>query len=105
MIGHVVTFAFDNHRATRIGSPVSRLFALGALLCLVPLSCRGDDLTRNRPAAATSDTGWWPTQAMPRAIVRMRNDFSAPRASCEMMAESVAGLAANAVNSGPDDDL
>ena len=35
------------------------------------------------------EAGWWPTQAMPKALVRTpnRNDFPAPHASCEMMVQ------------------
>ena len=42
---------------------------------------------------------------MPRALVRLQNDLPAPRASCEMMAQSVAGLAAKAVNEGRADEM
>ncbi len=48
---------------------------------------------------------WWPVQAMPKALVRLQNDLPAPRASCEMMAQSVAGLAAKAVNEGRADEM
>jgi hypothetical protein len=42
---------------------------------------------------------------MPKALVRLQNDLPAPRASCEMMAQSVAGLAAKAVNEGRADEM
>ncbi len=51
-------------------------------------------------AAAAEEGRWWPVQAMPKALVRLPKDLSAPRASCDMMAQSVAGLAAKAVNEG-----
>ena len=52
------------------------------------------------PFPATADENrWWPVQAMPKALVRLQDDLPAPRASCDMMAQSVAGLAAKAVNS------
>ncbi len=52
------------------------------------------------------ETGWWPTQAVPKALVRMgQNGFPAPRASHEMMVQSVAGLAAKAVNEGRGDEM
>src|SRR6185295_3371359 len=53
------------------------------------------------------ESGWWPTQAMPKALVRTTNwnDFPAPRASCEMMVQSVAGLAAKAVNDARGDEM
>src|ERR1051325_8718510 len=63
------------------------------------------------PSAITSpvehQSGWWPAQAMPKALARTtnRNDFPAPRASCEMMVQSVAGLAAKAVNDGRGDEM
>ena len=54
-----------------------------------------------------SESRWWPTQAMPKALVRTVkwNDFPAPRAACEMMVQSVAGLAARAVNEGRGDEM
>src|ERR1051326_6449147 len=63
------------------------------------------------PSAVTSrvehESGWWPAQAMPKALVRMTNgnDFPAPRASWDMMVQSVAGLAAKAVNEGRGDEM
>ena len=48
---------------------------------------------------------WWPTQAMPQGIVRMDDRFPEPRAASEMMAQSVAGLAAKAVNEGRADEM
>src|SRR5262245_46600749 len=51
--------------------------------------------------------GWWPTQAMPKAIVRasVQNELPARRASCEMMVQSLAGLAAKAVNDHRGDEM
>src|SRR5258705_77004 len=51
--------------------------------------------------------GWWPVQTMPKALVRTspQNDFPAPRASSEMMVQSLAGLAARAVNDNRGDEL
>ena len=53
------------------------------------------------------ESGWWPTQVMPKALVRTanQNNFPAPRASCDMMVQSVAGLAAKAVNDGRGDEM
>jgi hypothetical protein len=58
-------------------------------------------------AGVAGQSRWWPTQAMPKALVRTIkwNDFPAPRASCEMMIQSVAGLAAKAVNAGRGDEM
>jgi len=62
-------------------------------------------------AASTARTdhefGWWPTQAMPKAMVRTtrQNDFPAPRASYEMLVQSLAGLAAKAVNDDRGDEM
>src|SRR6266511_870133 len=52
-------------------------------------------------------SGWWPRQAMPKALVRTtnQNNFPAPRASSEMMVQSVAGLVAKAVNEGRGDEM
>src|SRR6185503_8923892 len=53
------------------------------------------------------ESRWWPTQAMPKALVRTgnRNGWPAPHAACEMMIQSVAGLAAKAVNNGLGDEM
>ena len=56
------------------------------------------------PAAADANR-WWPVQAMPKVLVRLQKDLPAPRAPCEMMAQSVAGLAAKAVNEGRADEM
>ena len=50
---------------------------------------------------------WWPRQAFPKAIVRTTNqqEFSEPRLALQMMVQSVAGLAAKAVNEGGGDGL
>ena len=40
---------------------------------------------------------WWPEQAMPKGLVRTaKNDFPSPHLPYEMMAQSIAGLAAKA---------
>jgi len=50
---------------------------------------------------------WWPAQALPRAAFRTGNqqEFPEPRAALQMMVQSVAGLAAKAVNEGRGDEL
>ncbi len=50
---------------------------------------------------------WWPTQALPKAVVRTSNQqqFPEPRAALQMMVQSVAGLAAKAANEGRGDEL
>ena len=56
--------------------------------------------------AAGDENRWWPVQAMPKALARLRqNEFPEPRAACEMMAQSVAGLAAKAVNESCGDEM
>ena len=55
--------------------------------------------------AVADENRWWPVQAMPKALVRLQNELPTPRASCEMMAQSVAGLAAKAVNEGRADEM
>src|SRR5690242_5011333 len=56
--------------------------------------------------AAADENRWWPTQAAPKALVRLQSDqFPEPHAVCEMMAQSVAGLAAKAVNEGRADEM
>src|SRR5436853_5750994 len=51
------------------------------------------------------DSRWWPMQVLPKAFVRTTNHFSSPHAACEMMVQSVAGLAAKAVNEGRGDEM
>jgi hypothetical protein len=57
-------------------------------------------------SVAADENRWWPVQAMPKALVRVQeNEFPEPHAACAMMAQSVAGLAAKAVNAGRGDEL
>src|ERR1039458_2316666 len=55
--------------------------------------------------AAGDENRWWPVQTMPKGLVRLQNDLPAPRASCDTMAQSVAGLAAKAVNESRADEM
>ena len=57
--------------------------------------------------AEADESRWWPVQAMPKALVRLEdaNTFSGNRASYEMTAQSVAGLAAKAVSEGRADEM
>jgi hypothetical protein len=57
--------------------------------------------------AAVDENRWWPVQAMPKAVVRAKSQNEPPslRASCDMMAQSVAGLAAKWVNEGRADEM
>jgi hypothetical protein len=48
---------------------------------------------------------WWPVQAIPKGLVRLLNKVPEPRAPCDMMAQSVAGLAAKAVNERRADEM
>src|SRR5438105_11421672 len=59
-----------------------------------------------RPSAGDG-AGWWPVQATAAAIVNANtpNDSPSPRASYEMTLQSVAGLAAKAVNEGRGDEM
>lgn len=54
-----------------------------------------------------TDDRWWPTQIMPKAVIRTSNQeqFPEPRLSHQMMVQSVAGLAAKAVNEGHGDEM
>ncbi len=63
-------------------------------------------LTLPFPTAA-DENRWWPVQAMPKALVRLKraNEPSPLTEACEMMAQSVAGLAAKAVNEGHADEM
>ena len=77
--------------ATRLRVPL----ALAVLLVLL-----------SAPAAA-DDARWFPTQAAPRALVRTTpaEQFPEPRLATEMLVQSVAGLAARAVNEGRGDEM
>jgi hypothetical protein len=57
--------------------------------------------------ADQAEDRWWPVQAVPKAVVRTANqqEFPEPRAALQMMVQSVAGLAAKAVNEGRGDEL
>ena len=57
--------------------------------------------------AGQEEDRWWPTQAFPKAVVRTTNQqqFPEPRVALQMMVQSVAGLAAKAVNEGRGDEL
>jgi len=58
-------------------------------------------------AAGGADGPWWPVQALPRGIVRTVpwQSFDAPGTAYQMMVQSVAGLAAQAVNEQRGDEL
>ncbi|MFO1501776.1 MAG: GxGYxYP family putative glycoside hydrolase [Verrucomicrobiota bacterium] len=57
--------------------------------------------------AEKNEDRWWPRQALPRAFVRVSNPPSAPptNAALQMMVQSLAGLAAKAVNEGRSHEL
>jgi hypothetical protein len=57
--------------------------------------------------AGQSEDRWWPVQTLPEAVVRTANqqEFPAPRVALQMMVQSVAGLAAKAVNEGRGDEM
>jgi hypothetical protein len=55
--------------------------------------------------AAQEEERWWPRQAVPKTVVRTHREFPQPRAGLDMMAQSVAGLAAKAVNEGRGTEL
>jgi hypothetical protein len=50
---------------------------------------------------------WWPVQKMPRSVVRTASmqDFPKPRLAFQMLAQSAAGLAAQAVNENRSDEM
>jgi hypothetical protein len=56
--------------------------------------------------AAVDENRWWPVQAAPKTLIRLQDDqLPEPRAASEMTAQSVAGLAAKAVNEGRGDEM
>jgi hypothetical protein len=58
-------------------------------------------------APAAEESRWWPVQALPQAVVRTVpwQRFGPPGKAHQMMVQSVAGLAAQAVNEGRGDEL
>jgi hypothetical protein len=70
-------------------------------LLLAGLFCAGPELV------GQTEDRWWPAQSLPKAVARTSNqqEFPAPRAALQMMVQSVAGLAAQAVNEGRGDEL
>jgi hypothetical protein len=55
-------------------------------------------------ASGGAESRWWPTQAVQKTLVRLTNDPGAST-SHAMTAQSVAGIAANAVNEGRGDEM
>jgi hypothetical protein len=57
--------------------------------------------------AREDEARWWPRQAFPKAVVRTGNQqrFPEPRIALQLMVQSVAGLAAAAVNDGRGTEL
>lgn len=57
--------------------------------------------------AGQTDDRWWPVQVLPKTLVRTTNqqEFPEPRTALQMMVQSVAGLAAKAVNEGRGDEM
>ena len=89
---------------------ILRCFAMRVCICLALMSSYTVASTAGvLPARESSNDGgrWWPTQAMPKALARTERerDFPSPRRSYEMLAQSVAGLAAKAVNEGRGDEM
>src|SRR5262245_52191269 len=75
------------------------IFASSLCLCVLAPAWAAD-------ASPDNDARWWPVQAVPKAIVRLEpDDLPSPYASSAMMAQSVAGLAAKAVNEGRGEEL
>jgi len=57
--------------------------------------------------AQADEPRWWPVQGVPKGVVRTgdQQGFPAPTVSYQMMVQSVAGLAAKAVNEGRGDEM
>ena len=82
---------------------IHRIIWLRVMLCLVCLALLAPSSAF--PAGVDAHR-WWPVQTVPRGLVRLSKDgYPEPRAASEMMAQSVAGLAAKAVNEGRADEL
>lgn len=57
--------------------------------------------------AGGAENRWWPVQAFPKTVVRTtsQQDFPEPKLALQMLVQSVAGLAAQAVNEGRGSEL
>jgi len=75
------------------------LFIIAVLLANICTAAEIGTPPATKPRA-DQESRWWPTQAMPKALVRTtsQNGF-------EMMVQSVAGLAAKSVNEGRGDEM
>lgn len=64
-------------------------------------------VTAAPPAVGADEDRWWPTQTFPKAVKRTTNQqqFPEPRIALQMLLQSVAGLAAKAVNEGRGNEL
>jgi hypothetical protein len=74
----------------------AQLLALAmAWLCAMPIF------------AGQTEDRWWPTQALPKVLVRTtdQQEFPEPRTALQMMVQSVAGLADKAVNEGRGNEM
>src|ERR1041385_6439776 len=82
------------HLRQRLFSPPGMWLA-SVLLCTVSLQSQPNE---NR---------WWPVQALPRTLIRIPGSrgISATNAAFQMMVQSLAGLAAKAVNEGRSAEL
>src|SRR6266850_931455 len=86
----------------RLLAVTSIKFSLVIALLMINLCTKAQN-----PVPSTINFGWWPAQAMPKALVRTtnRNDLPLLGASRDMMLQSVAGLVARAVNDGRSDEM
>ena len=56
-------------------------------------------------SVSAGEDRWWPIQTLPKAVVETgnQNEFPEPQVAFQMMVQSIAGLAAKAVNEGRGD--
>lgn len=68
---------------------------------------RAAETVTTPPQPAFPESRWWPTQALPKGLVRIEKweDAAGPRASVDMMIQSLAGLAAKSVNEKRGDEM
>lgn len=55
--------------------------------------------------SAKAGERWWPTQAVPEAVVSSRADFPGPRRELDFLLQSISGLAAKSLNTGKGREL
>src|SRR5262249_36092219 len=93
-------FRIAGYRCGKQISPRSR--AVGRILAIFSIQLStlvGISFSVATDANTANDARWWPVQTLPKALVRL-DASTLPGVQYQMIAQSVAGLAAKATNEG-----